>query len=328
LSLGKSLRDRKSMLRLQVRRAVRAEVRPKQTPSETCPMDRLQPISIRPSLVGRLAAGALVLLCTATAAALEVDGFTEPFRSVDVACGETGIVAEMAVEEGDAVAKGDVIAVLDRDLHAILVRMAAQSKEATGRLNAAVAELEMRQARLVKLEELRARGFGRQEEVERGTADVAIAEANVQTAREDRMIKQIDFEKFNTQYERRTVRAPLSGVVSRKLKEEGEFVAPNDPYVVTVVQLDPLLATFSVESGRAAGLHTGDSVSVRLAGVKETVEGLVHHVAPTTDAESGTVRVKVRIENAAGEYRSGERCLLSLPGGRKEKGRSVARAGR
>jgi hypothetical protein len=32
-----------------------------------------------------------------------------------------------------------------------------------------------------------------------------------------------------------------------------------------------------------------------------------------TDARSGTVTVKARIDNAAGRYRSGERCLLLPP---------------
>ena len=34
-------------------------------------------------------------------------------------------------------------------------------------------------------------------------------------------------------------------------------------------------------------------------------------VAPVTEAESGTVRVKVLIDNAKGAYRCGIRCLLN-----------------
>ena len=37
-------------------------------------------------------------------------------------------------------------------------------------------------------------------------------------------------------------------------------------------------------------------------------------VAPITDAESGTVRVKVRIDNPNGNYRSGERWTLEVMG--------------
>ena len=35
-------------------------------------------------------------------------------------------------------------------------------------------------------------------------------------------------------------------------------------------------------------------------------------MAPITDAESGTVRVKVRIANQDGQFRGGERCTLQL----------------
>ena len=34
-------------------------------------------------------------------------------------------------------------------------------------------------------------------------------------------------------------------------------------------------------------------------------------IAPVTEAESGTVRVKVLIDNAHGAYRCGIRCLLN-----------------
>jgi multidrug efflux pump subunit AcrA (membrane-fusion protein) len=41
-----------------------------------------------------------------------------------------------------------------------------------------------------------------------------------------------------------------------------------------------------------------------------SVQGAVESVSPVTDAESGTVRVKVCFDNPKGEYRSGQRCTL------------------
>ncbi len=46
------------------------------------------------------------------------------------------------------------------------------------------------------------------------------------------------------------------------------------------------------------------------SGLKTT--GFVEMIAPLTDAESGTVRTKVRVDNPDGRFRSGERCRISL----------------
>jgi multidrug efflux pump subunit AcrA (membrane-fusion protein) len=44
-----------------------------------------------------------------------------------------------------------------------------------------------------------------------------------------------------------------------------------------------------------------------------SLEGTIEFISPVTDAESGTVRVKVRMDNRSGLFRSGQRCSLQLP---------------
>ena len=90
--------------------------------------------------------------------------------------------------------------------------------------------------------------FARQEEVDRAATELAVAEANVRTAREDRLTKKLEYERIKVQLERRTIRAPVAGVVTKLHKQVGEFVAPNNPDVLTLVQLDPLLANFTMMS--------------------------------------------------------------------------------
>jgi multidrug efflux pump subunit AcrA (membrane-fusion protein) len=135
----------------------------------------------------------------------------------------------------------------------------------------------------------------------------------VLSAQELMEVKRLEYEKAKLQVARRLVVAPLSGVVTVLRKDEGEFVAPNDPYVVEIVTLNPLLATFSVPSYEAVHLRQDEKVSVYLEDVAKIVEGEIDTVAPVTDAESGTVRVKVRIANQEGHFRGGERCTLQLP---------------
>ena len=96
-------------------------------------------------------------------------------------------------------------------------------------------------------------------------------------------------------------------------KEQGEFVAPNNPDVLSLVELDPLLANFSLMRADAETLSAGQKVQIRFPEGNREVEGVVEFVAPVMDAESGTIRVKVRVGNTKGLLRSGERCTLRLP---------------
>ena len=60
-----------------------------------------------------------------------------------------------------------------------------------------------------------------------------------------------------------------------------------------------------------AKLSVGSAVDLELPESGAKVRGKVEFVAPVTEAESGTVRVKVLIDNAQGAYRCGVRCLLN-----------------
>jgi RND family efflux transporter MFP subunit len=184
--------------------------------------------------------------------------------------------------------------------------------QAEGRLEAARAELQLRQERLCALQELLPRGSARLEEVERARADVEIATAQLRAARDELSVKRLEYERVVQLWQRRTVRSPLTGVVAARFKEEGEFIGPNDPQLLTIMQLDPLLATFAVPSRQAREFCEGQSVQVRLPEAGEVVDGSVHHVAPVIDGRSGTMRVEVRVDNTEQRFLSGEACSLLL----------------
>lgn len=258
--------------------------------------------------------GALAGSCLSASAEQEVEiqGFLEPYRTVNVAAPDTGIVTRIHARVGDPVKKGDVVAQLDDDVHRLLVASAAAKMAAQGRLESAKAELKLRQYRLSKLRELIAKGHGRQEEVERAATDVEIAAAQVLDANDDLLFKTLEHRRLKVQLDRREIRAPLDGVVSLNLKEVGEFVAPNDPDIVTVVQLDPLLAKFSMQRSLAKSVKLGQTVSVGFPQGAQPRTGVVEEMSPVIDAESGTIRIRVRIENRDGLYDSGQRCTLHL----------------
>jgi RND family efflux transporter MFP subunit len=264
----------------------------------------------------------LVLMFAATAnaqqggprAPMGVEGFTSPYRVLQIGAPEPGIVEELLVREGDAVRKGDVLARLDTDVHLMLLAIAKKSMELEGKLMASRAELSLRERRLATIDRLHSEGHARREEYERAVADRDIAAGNVLSAEEQLLLKKLEHDKIVAQIERRNVRAPLDGFVTSLLKQVGEFAAPNDPELLVLVQLDPLLAEFAVAWSQAKQLKVGDEVTVLFDESNQRVRGKVEFVSPLTDAESGTVTVKVRLANPDGRLRSGDHCTLQLSG--------------
>jgi RND family efflux transporter MFP subunit len=240
-----------------------------------------------------------------------IDGFTEPQRTVKVATAEVGVIKTVEVREGDRVTVGQTLATLDSEQHAALLAIAAAQMGARGKLESALAELALRRDKLAKLKSLRNDGHARQEEVDRARTDVSIAEAQVLSAQEESQVLQLEHTRARLQDDRRTIQSPLDGIVIKAHKQVGEFVAPHDGVLFTVVQLDPLVATFSVPSPQVGDLRAREKVTVMIGGIDAA--GTVDFVSPVTDAESGTVRVTVQIANPQSTYRSGERCTLRLP---------------
>ncbi|MDA1050021.1 MAG: efflux RND transporter periplasmic adaptor subunit [Planctomycetota bacterium] len=241
-----------------------------------------------------------------------VEGFTEPFRTIHVASSESGIVSRVFVLEGETVAAGQQLVSLDDEVHRTLLEIAKQQMDATGRVNSTRAELELHQSRYGKLSELRQAGQAYQQEVDRARADVEVAQGRLLAIEEELALRRLEYKKIAVQLERRTVTAPVNGVVTVLTKNPGEYVSPVDPEVVTLVQLNPLRATFLMNRDQSTKVRVGSQVTIAFTDSKISAVGVVELVSELTDAESGTVPVRIRIDNHEGKYRSGERCTVEV----------------
>lgn len=254
-----------------------------------------------------------LLLTAGDLRAYSVEGFTEPLRKIEVSPAEPGTITKIFVQEGETVRAGHLLGTLDCDVLLVSLEMAKANMEAKGRLDSATAERNLRKTRLEKLVLLRERGHASQEEIGRATADLEIAEASVVAATENQQISALEYKKTEALIERRRLRSPISGLVTRVHREETEFVSPTEPTVFTVVQLDSLRVTFSVPTEYTKDMKVGQPVPISFPDSDEQAEGKLEFVSPITEAESGTVRIKVVIANPAGKYRCGVRCALELP---------------
>jgi RND family efflux transporter MFP subunit len=240
-----------------------------------------------------------------------VEGFTEPVRKLDLIPAEPGVIASLTVHEGSMVKKDELLGSLDCEVQQAALEIARGNAANHGRLDSATAERDLRRWRLKKLQMLRSQGNANEEEVNRVASELAVAEANILAALEQRSADTLETDRISAMIERRMMRSPFNGVVTRVYHEEKEFVGNNSP-VLTVMQLDKLRVTFTVPTAQVAKLKVDQSVPLTFPNSGQKAAGKIEFISPVSEAESDTVRVKVLIENPQGKYRCGVRCALNL----------------
>jgi RND family efflux transporter MFP subunit len=240
-----------------------------------------------------------------------VEGFTEPIRKLDMIPPEPGVISSLTVHEGSEVKKDELIGSLDCEVQQVALEIARGNAANHGRLDSATAERDLRRWRLHKLQILHQEGNANEEEVSRVASELAVAEANIVTALEQRSADTLETERISAMIERRMMRSPFNGVVTRVYHEEKECVGNNAP-VLTIMQLDKLRVTFTVPTAQVARLKVNQSVPLTFPNSGQKAAGKIEFISPVSEAESDTVRVKVLIENPQGKYRCGVRCALNL----------------
>lgn len=259
-----------------------------------------------------LALGFIDVVVPAIARGETYESFTEPSRRIDVAPAETGVVGEVSVSEGAPVTKGQIVASLDKEVLLIAKEIAQASAAAIGRREAAQAEMDLRKVRLDKIRELRSSGHAAGEESHRAELDHLSAKGTHQSLEEQLKVDKLEVRKIDAMIERRLVRSPIDGIVTHIHYDQGEYITPIAPTVATIVQLHPLRAVFNLPQGAARTLRADAMIQVRFADEESTTAGKVEFVAPLIDADSGTVRVKVLIDNADHKRLAGARCSISI----------------
>jgi RND family efflux transporter MFP subunit len=237
-------------------------------------------------------------------------GFSEPYRTVRVASVETGVLKRLLVQEGDKVEEGRPLGELDTSVHKAALEAAKAGRDARADLDLARAEHRLRQHRLELLLQLHADTFASEEETLRARTELEVAAAQVRAAEEKQLLRKLEYDRLAAQLEARTIRAPQDGTITAIQKQCGEYLGPNDPVLLTMVQLQPLAAVFLVPREQVARLNEGQAVAVVFPAAGRVLEGTIEHVAPIVDAGSGTVTVRVRLDNAERTLRAGEPCEL------------------
>jgi len=279
---------------------------------------------MRPGVLPIISATWLAVLLAAEprpSSGVTVDGFAEPFRTVNVASTEVGVITAILVSEGQKVHKGQILATLDTDVLQATLDIAKARMASLGALKIAEAERQSARNKLDKLRPLRSEGHASQSELEHAESEVEVAEAKLLAVQEERRIQSLECKRIEVQSERRNIRSPVDGIVVKVVKEIGEALLLNAPEIVSLVELDPLRARFCLPYNLTTRLKVGQEIDVIFPDSGQRARGTLEMIAPVTDPKSATVQMTILIPNPQGLHRSGARCVLEVDFGPAAGGR-------
>jgi multidrug efflux system membrane fusion protein len=221
---------------------------------------------------------------------LDYVGTTEAIRSVTLQAKVTGYLARQAVPDGADVKQGDLLYVLDqRDYQAALDQTKAQGQRDAAALDYARAS-QGRNATLNK------QGWVSHDTYDQATSSMHQAEAAVEI---DRAL--IQTAELNLGYTE--IRAPFEGRLGRSQVHEGTLVTVAGTAFNTLVQLDPIYATFNpseTDLDRISKAAAGGAVDaeILLSGdARPRLRGKLSFLDNSVDRGTGTIAARVVVDN-------------------------------
>jgi membrane fusion protein, multidrug efflux system len=199
-------------------------------------------------------------------------------QGVTISADLPGTVERIAFDSGKSIRKGDLLVQLDtRQERAQLATIEAQREFARVNFD-------------------RMKGLLDQRVISRAEYDRALSDQ-----------KQTDAQvgEVNATIDRKTIRAPFSGVLGIRQVNLGQYLAAGNP-IVQLQSLDPIYANFGVPQQDSGQIRLGRTVRVKadeLTGVE--FEGRITAVDPRVDEATRNVQVQATLPNPSGKLRPG-----------------------
>jgi membrane fusion protein, multidrug efflux system len=211
-------------------------------------------------------------------AVLSAIGTVAAVQGVTVSADLPGIVERIEFDSGRTVQRGDVLVQLD-------------TKQEQAQLAGAEAQLQLARVNFERMQ-----GLVEQDAVSRAEFDAAAAAHKQAEAR---------IREIRATIERKTIRAPFSGVLGIRQVNLGQYLTGGDP-VVPLQSLHPVYVNFGVPQQDALEMRAGRKVRITVGELGDTeFTGRITAVDSVVDETTRNVQVQATLANPRGLLRPG-----------------------
>ncbi len=201
-------------------------------------------------------------------------------------------IVALKVREGDRVKNGQIIATIRSN------SLADSVQQATGGLDAAIAQRRSLQDQVTRTQTLK--GSGAVSSSQLLTLESQLAAAEAQVRQLEATVSQAKQRRGDAQ-----IRAPISGLIGQVFMEAGDMALPQFP-ICTVVAMDRVHIKARVPENDLVKLKPGQPVVYRVSAEPNELHGaVVSRVSPVLDRLSRTATLEVDIENASHTLKPG-----------------------
>ena len=242
-----------------------------------------------------------------------VKGTTRCAADLHLALPITGRIAEMRVHEGSVVAAGEILLNLDRtaeqlDVERRRVQWQGEAEMVTARARKDTAEAQVLAARRVFQS---SQGISR-EELENRELAYATTMSELERLKTVKEMERLDYLTAKENLDRRSLRAPTRGIVTKLIKQAGESVQANEA-AIRLCDLSRILFVVNVPSDRSGKLRLGGAVDLVVGHGGTRTKGRLIFVSPVVDPASGLREVKIELIKPGPDVRPGVPASLELP---------------
>ena len=242
----------------------------------------------------------------ATSFGASAPGVTQATRDVKLSVTVAGRIESLLVSEGSRVREGQMLLHLDRTLEELEVQRRRLLLQDRARIDELRQKEKVLQKQIHLLLPLLASGgvSRKQFEDEEITLGSVVAERRTLESAKER--EQVELLLAQEAFERRHLRAPINGIVTKLAARQGESIAPSEP-VITVVDTSRVRFIAAVPAAAGQRLRPGLNVRIDLGPeVRLSLrQAQLVFVSPVTDPSSGLVEVIAEFDNADGVVRPG-----------------------
>ena len=255
---------------------------------------------------------------------------------VDVLSKVSGILEKIQVEQGDRIRENQVVTMVDseekeaqlQEVQAALdVLRARWAQVETGARPEEITQSEqlVRQTKAswetsldnyMRLKNLKERDFISQQRLDEAMLQVTLSEAEYRSAKEkltllrkgarqedrDALLAQIrqaeaSLRLAQIHLKNTTIRAPISGIISKRFLDRGAFVSTTTP-IVRIVAMDRVKVLVQVVESELAQVKVGAKAKIYVdAYRKQVFQGGVSRISPTVDPESRMADIEIQVDN-------------------------------
>ncbi|MCX8114995.1 MAG: efflux RND transporter periplasmic adaptor subunit [Burkholderiaceae bacterium] len=247
---------------------------------------------------------------------------------VTLAARITATVRQVDADVGDAVKRGQVLAVLDeRDLAARRGVVGGQQEAVARNVRAAQAavakaqaELELARSKQRRDAELLRTGFVSQSVLDASEAALRAAEANLDNARAALAAREAEAQALaqelryaDTVLSFTRIVAPMDGVIIARLAEAGATVVPGTP-ILRMVDPATLWIATRVDESVVGRVRVGQPATIRLR-TGETLTGKVARIARQSDAATRELEVNVAFDAPPARFAIDQEAEVTIDAG-------------